>query len=458
MKRVKVILLILFRLLSRYKTLLTIFVLLLLLSLLGILYFKADILEQSVSEGMVGTYTENNLPPLITNLTSEGLVRIDQSGKAVPNLITGWQVNSDSTVYTVTLKDNLYWSDGTRVRASDIALSVADTDISTPDDKTIVIKLSDPFSPLPSLLDKPILKKNSNLGLGPYQISRIDKSGVFVSRVILSPIKDNLPKVVVHFYSNEKTLKSALRLGEVQSILGATQIDDDFKITPYTETDTTNFKRLVTIFYNTKDSVLSDKNFRLALSYAAPSIKGEILAKTPLSPSSWAFNPNTRVYLDSPDAASSSLAKVKDNRNSIITLTSIAPLERVGDEIVGAWERQDIRAQLRVESGIPQNFQALLIYQDIPSDPDQYSLWHSTQTQTNISGYSSPRIDKDLEDARKILSFDDRKAKYQDFQKVLMDESPATFLYFPKYSVVSLSKVKPTLDKVLKLQLYDLGF
>jgi len=98
----------------------------------------------------------------------------------------------------------------------------------------------------------------------------------------------------------------------------------------------------------------------------------------------------------------------------------------------------------------------LLIAQNIPADPDQYSLWHSTQTQTNISQISNPRIDKDLEDGRKATDSAVRKARYQDFQKVLLDHAPATFLYFPKYNVVMLKKAQPNLEKVLNLQLNSL--
>ena len=101
-----------------------------------------------------------------------------------------------------------------------------------------------------------------------------------------------------------------------------------------------------------------------------------------------------------------------------------------------------------------QNFQALLITQKIPSDPDQYSLWHSTQSETNISKFSSPRVDKDLEDGRKISDLETRKQKYQDFQKVLLDHAPATFLYFPKYKVIYLKKIEIDLMKILDLQIY----
>ena len=46
---------------------------------------------------------------------------------------------------------------------------------------------------------------------------------------------------------------------------------------------------------------------------------------------------------------------------------------------------------------------------DIPEDPDQYSIWHSTQDATNITHYESPRIDKLLEDGRSEIDTESRR-------------------------------------------------
>ena len=209
----------------------------------------------------------------------------------------------------------------------------------------------------------------------------------------------------------------------------------------------------MTIFYNTSDKILADKNLRLALSFAAPSIKNETAAVSSIPPDSWAFNPDVRDYLDNPSQAKLYLSKVKDVKKDQVVLTATQSLQGVGQEVVSAWNAQGINASLKVESGIPQNFQALLIAQDIPLDPDQYSLWQSTQTDTNISKESSPRIDKDLEEGRKVTDINKRKADYADFQKVLLDESPATFLYFPQYNVTYLKKSEDDLKKVFNIQL-----
>ena len=69
-------------------------------------------------------------------------------------------------------------------------------------------------------------------------------------------------------------------------------------------------------------------------------------------------------------------------------------------------------------------------------DPDQYTLWHSGQM-NNITNYKNLRIDKLLEDGRQTVDIQSRIKIYADFQKYLLDDAPATFLYFPDIYTVT---------------------
>ena len=73
----------------------------------------------------------------------------------------------------------------------------------------------------------------------------------------------------------------------------------------------------------------------------------------------------------------------------------------------------------------------LLAFWKVPLDPDQYFYWHSTQNLGNIAKYKNVRVDKLLEDGRSTLDFKARKDIYDDFQKVITDDMPAYFLYYP---------------------------
>lgn len=411
--------------------------------------------QKQLTQGVVGLYNHTNLPLFIVNLLSQSLVILDKEGKSQPNLVSGWQVNNDATVYTFKLKDNLFWNNGEGVISSDLKFDLPDINISYPDEGTIVFKLKDSFSPFPTFLTTPVVKGDKILGInGPFKVSKKEEKGDYITKLILTPKDQALPTVQIKFYPDEKIAKTAFQLGEVDSLINIANIQDLGSYPSLRVKKKTNFNKLVAVFYNTNDKYLGDKNLRKALSYASPIFMDEERAKTPIPPFSWAYNHQIKEVIYDQELAKSYLNKSQVDKNISITLTTTPALSLVGEKVIEAWRRVGIDGVLQVESGIPQNFQALLTSQTIPQDPDQYLLWHSTQTKTNLSKYTfNKRIDKDLEDGRKLADQEKRKEKYLDFQKVLLDDSPATFLYFPKTEVVYRQKAEELLNQILPLQM-----
>jgi peptide/nickel transport system substrate-binding protein len=77
-------------------------------------------------------------------------------------------------------------------------------------------------------------------------------------------------------------------------------------------------------------------------------------------------------------------------------------------------------------------------------DPDQYSIWHSSQTdpkQYNFVSFNSPEVDKLLVEGRETFEQSERKKIYDRFQEVLHEEQPYAFLYVPKTLVLINNKV-----------------
>jgi deoxyuridine 5'-triphosphate nucleotidohydrolase len=111
----------------------------------------------------------------------------------------------------------------------------------------------------------------------------------------------------------------------------------------------------------------------------------------------------------------------------------------LAEEIKNSWANiLGIEVTLSVINQIDyQNFDAILSYSSTTKDPDQYSFWHSTQTNTNITKLDNSRIDKLLEDGRTTIDTIERKKIYQDFQRYLLEESPAIFISYPiTYQVI----------------------
>lgn len=410
------------------------------------LKFKIFFDNNTIRLGLVGTFQEHDLPDAVTRLVSKDLI----------SLSMGWEVNNDATEFKFKLKDDVRWSDGTLLTSSDLEINIPDTESSAPDESSVRFKLKQSYSPFVSLLKKPLFKKGAKIGTGPYQITKIEKSRIFITKMTLEPQRDDLPKIIIRFYPSEKVAKTGFDLGEAQALLGISEVEGFGQNSQVAIRQETDYLKMVTVLYNVKDPLLSNRSLRQALSYQAPKIEGEEEANNPYPKNSWAYDASSKKYLDNPQEAKGALGRAKaslsqEKLGGEIILTTTDTLKETGEKVVQKWKELGFDVKLRVESGIPQNFQALLITQSIPEDPDQYFLWHSTQEKTNLTKYSSARVDKDLEDGRKALTQEERKQKYDDFQATLLEDTPATFLYFPKYNTVYLKKVGHLLEKVLNL-------
>ena len=56
----------------------------------------------------------------ISRLLYRGLFKYDIFGNLVPDLAESWTTSSDGLEYTITMKDNQYWSDGSKITANDV--------------------------------------------------------------------------------------------------------------------------------------------------------------------------------------------------------------------------------------------------------------------------------------------------------------------------------------------------
>ena len=78
------------------------------------------------------------------------------------------------------------------------------------------------------------------------------------------------------------------------------------------------------------------------------------------------------------------------------------------------------------------DFDVVVLGWSLALDPDQYSIWHSSQQapgQFNFIGYNNPHADELLERGRLELNPDKRMKIYHEFAKVLLEDSPIVYLY-----------------------------
>lgn len=217
--------------------------------------------------------------------------------------------------------------------------------------------------------------------------------------------------------------------------------------------------------YNLNKPLFQDKRVRQALSYAINKqelIDGVLLglgqaANGPYKPGSWPNNAAIKPYPYDVERAKQLLAEAgwqdhdgdglldKDGKPfSFTIITNQGNDQRIksGEIIQHRFAAIGVEVKLRViewasllkEFIHPGNFDATIMGWTVPIDPDAYNVWHSSKTGTgelNFIGFKNQRVDELLELGRSTYDQAVRKQMYDEFQQILAEEQPYTFLFVP---------------------------
>lgn len=377
--------------------------------------------------GITGRYQTENLPTEILSQVSGGLTKISQEGLVEPDIASSWETPDNGKTWIFHLNQNAMWQDGESITSEDVNYQFSDVEVEKPDEGTVRFVLREPFSPFPSVVSKPFFKRGL-LGTGKWEVTDATIAGGYVQSLTMQ--NEEKEKKIYKFYPTEERAKLAYKLGEVDSLYAL------FTASPFEDWHTAMVDanvdegQVVTLFYNTQDQLLGEKSARQALNYAIDKASlGGKRAYSPISPNSWAYNPQVKDYSYDPERARELLGEIEGFEIKLVSTPVLLP---VAEQIAADWREFGLNTVVQVSSVIPSDFQAYLAIFDIPEDPDQYSFWHSTQQATNISSFQNPRIDKLLEDGRVELNLEERKSIYFDFQRFLVEDLPAAFLYHPE--------------------------
>ncbi|MEK7472922.1 MAG: ABC transporter substrate-binding protein [Patescibacteria group bacterium] len=412
---------------KRFKAIIFLGVILGIISFLFLTFLLPDIVSTKIKIGIVGRYTVDKLPEVISAKISGGLTKIDESGNVIPNIARSWETLDGGKTWIFNLDQNIVWQDGKTITSNEINYEFNDAVIEKPTTDQIKFILDSQFSAFPIILTKPLYKKGL-LGVGEYKVKNISLTGGYVQNITL--INNKKDKLIYKFYPTEDRLILGFKLGEIDVIDKLQDISkfenwDKIKID-----QDIGWNNFVGIFLNTENEKLSEKTIRQGLNYSINKTEMGERALGPISPFSWGFNPQVKPYEQDKE-------KIKEIKNLEIKLSTLPNLLKTAEKIAKDWQEAGVKTEIEVITSVPVDYDAFLATVDIPKDPDQYSLWHSTQATTNISKYKNPRIDKLLEDGRTELDQDTRKKIYLDFQRFLVEDVPAIFLYHPIFYTIS---------------------
>lgn len=388
--------------------------------------------------GLVGDYNLNSVPDEILNKISNGLLFINEKGEFIPTIASTWEVADQGKEYRFHIRDGLLWSNGKKFRAYDIPYQFKNIDIKVIDDKTIYFRLKNPLPIFPTYLNKPIIQAPLIGVAGLYKVDRIKSRSGSLLEISLNPNKKNIPLIIYKFYKTESDLINAYKSGKINqmSILKKSVADIFQKWKNTTISKSVDYTRLLTLFFNLKNQLFREKELRQALVMAIDKNKfkdfGEI-ALGPITPVSWAYSTDLKTPAFDQIAAGKILKKsISASESAELNFFTYYDYLKSAEQIAKDLNSVGLKINLKLlSSGKLNDFDLFLAFWNVPSDPDQYFFWHSTQSQGNLGEYKNLKIDKLLEDARNTSSIEERKKYYAEFQKVIEDDPPAIFFYFP---------------------------
>lgn len=396
--------------------------------LTGVIIFSRYIptIKNTIKIARVGKYTLSTLPTDIERQLSQGLVNIDEAGVITPGLSTSWTIEDDGKKYRFFLDQSQRWHDGTNLTSQDINYNFQDVEVIKNEGEVSFI-LKEPFSPFMQAMTKPILK-NGVLGTLPTRVTKYKAiSGVLQSLILETTNERNIYK----FYPTENSALTAYKLGEVTRIENISIIPDDLSKSPSSQISESQDSKITALFFNNHDTTLSSKATRQGLAYAiSDKTFGNTRALSPIDSSSWAYNDLVKDYQFDAERAKMLFGQDVKNPSEIkLELKTMLPYLSQAERIAQNWrDNLGIVVDVKVVSSVTSDYQIILADFTPPRDPDQYTLWHSTQP-TNFTHYSSLKVDKLLEDGRRTRDTKLRKEIYQDFQRFLLEDCPAVFLF-----------------------------
>jgi peptide/nickel transport system substrate-binding protein len=390
--------------------------------------------------GVVGDTTPATIPLSIQRLVSGGLSRLGPDGMPHPDLATKWEATDSGKTYVFTIADNALWHSGKKVEARDVNYTIRDVTFTVDSPYAIRATIKEPFAPFLTLVSKPILLSGLK-GYGPYRVDSVRLKGEAVQAIRLEPVSREVSSVAreYRFYRTERAAVTAFELGDVDILEDLSSADSFIGWKNASISANTRYDRVIALYFNMKDHLLGEKGVRQALGMSVPELGFE-RAYSPIAKPSWAYSDSVKKYSYDISQAKKLLAGAKAaSVSGTLVVTTFSQYVDIAQKIASSWTDLGIPTSVQIVNQV-EPFQVLLSAAVIPPDPDQYTLWHSTQTATNLTGYVNVKVDKLLEDGRREQDISKRKKIYADFAKRLVEDAPAIFLYYPTNYTVTRMK------------------
>ncbi|WP_349017887.1 ABC transporter substrate-binding protein [Azospirillum brasilense] len=442
----------------------------------------------------------------------DGLVTYDFELKPKPALAERWEVAPDGLTITFHLRSGVKWHDGQPFSAADVKWSLENvwktihprnkslfenvTQVDTPDEATVILRLSKPSLPILSVLNgvgAPILPKhlyegtdvlnnpynNKPVGTGPF-VFKEWKRGEYVE-LTRNPDyweagKPHLDRLLFRMIPDAAARAAAIEKGEIQyAPYNPVPFRDAERLAklPRLKVDTRGYEWLSPLLYldfNVENQYLKDVRVRRAIAHA---IDRAALAKivwfgyakpaiSPVPSSLVTFHnaklPQYPFDVKKAEALLDEAGLKRDANGVRFTLThDFLPYgddyRRTGEFLKQALKRVGIEVTIRSQDSaafikrvyVDRDFDSAISYNNAFPDPQIgvvrafWSGWLGTGTPwTNGSGYRNPKADALIQAAGVEGDPAKRVAQFNEFQDIVLGDVPSLPLlelnFFSVYS------------------------
>lgn len=467
-------------------------------------------LSSLIFSGLVQYDAQGNLVPDLAENFEQSPNGKTYTFKLKPNILwhDGQTLTAKDVLFTINAVQNPDYKSPLRANWQGVKVRTEGSD-------KIIIELKTPymaFRPnltlgiLPSHIWQAVLPQNFPLadfnqkpiGSGPYKFARLTKDRF--GKISLIELQANpnyfssvpyLQKIIFKSYNNETEAIAAFNRKEVDGLGSLNhQTKNQLRGTASTKIYSIIIPRIYAVFFNTDDEILKSYRVRLALNYGLDKneLSRQIVGpdgtkiKGPIPPSliddeelaSYHFNVQKAERLLDDDlwtkketsiTRSKKLNKKdKDETALKITLVTVNTLQLIetASLIKNYWQSLGVNVELNIlaieelqQSFLrPRKYQAILIGEIMGLDPDPLAFWHSKETKDpglNLSLYRNKKVDQILEKARQINDPDVRMEEYLKFEKQILADVPAVFLYSPNYLYALPENLKGVNQEVIAI-------
>ncbi|MEG0354519.1 MAG: ABC transporter substrate-binding protein [Lachnospiraceae bacterium] len=452
-------------------------------------------------EGTVTSMDPHNIPD--TNAISatrgvyENLVQFDKDNKIIGQLAKSWEISDDSLTYTFHLNEGIKFHDGTdfnpaavktnydrvvdknnnlRTRRTFIVTNADETEkarvasIETPDDNTVVFKLTEAWSPFINkltqfcIISPEALKQYGNdimqhaCGTGPYTIKEWkegDHTTMNRNDAYWGKEKPTVDSVTIKEVPEAGSRTAMLQTGEADLVypmpadqISAIEGTGDVNV----NTTDSNIMRYVTLNMNLPE--LKDVKVRQAMNYAidkeayvklmyagygspatsvVPSIingyKEQTLykydvkkAKSLMKEAGYEKGFKLTIWGDNSTQETKGMTFIKQQLEQIGITVDVLPMDpaTVNDKINVPLDQSEVNMWYV-------NWSA----SDFTMDGSLRALLYSTMAppvSANTPYYNNPEFDKALDEGLKTANLDEQAKIYEKVQKIAWDDAPWLFL------------------------------